>query len=155
MWSDCSCVSENTDKTSGRYSAFLRGNNRKAGVNVTFSKDLEWAPINAEFYSSLGAPALSDDPTIEEYKKKWKVYSKTKAKWMKVSQDNWVPRELFVTQCAEDEDRREVEIFFTDWKVGKDVDKTLVDEKAFTVENIAATVNFSAWKELLEVAHRK
>ncbi len=44
---------------------------------------------------------------------------------------------------------------FTDWKVGKKVDKTLVDEKAVALEKISATVSFGGWKELLEVAHQK
>ena len=44
---------------------------------------------------------------------------------------------------------------FTDGKIGKEVDKTLADEKAVALAKIAATVNCGAWKELLEVAHQK
>ncbi len=145
---------EDTVTADGNYSVFLLRNSRGAGVQVTFAKQPEWAPVQADFYSSLDAKPVGSNPDAAEYKLKWRLYSQTKTKWSQIAEDTWVPQELFVTQCADDEDRREIEIFLTDWKVGKDVDKQLLEEKNFTMEQIKSTVNFRTWKEKIEAARK-
>ncbi len=154
-WADCSLIDGSFNPINGLYTAFLLEGNRKAGANVTFAKNPEWAPVKVDFYTSLDTRPLTDNPKLDEYKKKWRIYSQTKTEWMKLADEHWVPRELSVSQCADDEDRIEIEIFFTNWVIGKEVDKSLLDAKKFTIENITNMVNFNSWRDMLASAHKK
>jgi hypothetical protein len=137
-------VLEEQELSDGRLRSLIVFTNNLAAIEITFSKDPNWAPEIVHFFLRGDKALPADRPLEVGDVKAWNRYATTTTKWKELKEyDRTVPQS--VTIAAEDEQGAHLlEFVFSDWKFDKDINKSLLDEDQFTKEKILSAIDFDS-----------
>jgi hypothetical protein len=120
---------------------------------ITFSKEESWCNEEVEFW--IDDAQFDQVPrkkvalvTEEMIARTYKRYAVNRTRWKKIG-DHFVPVLTFVSSQTRFHND-DFEIRFADWKFGKDVDESLLDEANFTVDAIPKSIDFNAIRDLFD-----
>jgi hypothetical protein len=123
----------------GRYRAYLVPNDLGAW-EVTFAKEPTWAPVQFRMFSRDSFPKPKgklDGETIT----KWNLVCTTTTEWQRIDDEpDWLPSRI--TMECETQRLVNLEFLLTDWKLGKDVDRSPLQKSQFTPQNIPKQIDF-------------
>jgi hypothetical protein len=72
---------------------------------------------------------------------KWNLVCTTTTEWQRIDDEpDWLPSRI--TMECETQRLVNLEFLFTDWKLGKDVDRSLLQKSQFTPQNIPKQIDF-------------
>jgi hypothetical protein len=126
-----------------------------AVIKIVFNKDEDWMVEEIDFLrkNMTQEEEIARKPLIkltDEMLKDYFSYSTNRTEWKEV-EGHWVP---WVTRINYKSHRphegEDYEIRFRDWKFKGDVDQTLLDESNFTMDKIAASINFNAIRDFFD-----
>lgn len=133
----------------GQYRVFLAPNDL-VGWEVTFAKEPRWAPVRFRFFARNNAPKPVGKIKVDTILG-WTLISTTTTEWQRIDEEpGWLPSKINM-QC-DDQKVDEMEFLFTDWKLGNDVDRSILSKDKFTVENIPKQIDFDKVAEVFNKA---
>jgi hypothetical protein len=145
-------VAEGTTKD-GSYYGIIVSSKGLGGVKIEFLKEPKWAPRQVTFLVHRGK-AVDINKVTEKDVASWHVLARTATEWEEVKENKWVPKRVLMSYESGNNVKYESETRFAGWKFGKDVQQDIFDEKKFTGELLARTVNFAEWEQEY-FAHKK
>jgi len=126
----------------GRYRAYFVGNGwgDKGACEVTFAKEPRWAVAEYKMYLRENAPKPTGKLTSQIIKN-WTVIHTTITEWQPIDDEpGWLPSK--VNMESDDQMINAYEFLLTDWKLGKDVDRSPLQKSQFTPQNIPRQIDF-------------
>jgi hypothetical protein len=126
----------------GRYRAYFVGNGwgDKGACEVTFAKEPRWAVVEYKMHLRENAPKPTGKLTSGIIKN-WTLIHTTITEWQPIDDEpGWLPSK--VNMESEDQTFRTYEFLLTDWKLGKDVDRSPLQKSQFTPQNIPKQIDF-------------
>lgn len=136
-------IVEEFELKDGRYRAYFVGNGwgDKGACEVTFAKEPRWAPVEYKMYFREDAANPSGKLT-KEIIRTWKLMYATTTEWHTIDDEpGWLPSR--VNMESEDQVMVDnVEFLLTDWKLGKEVDRSPLQKSQFTPQNIPKQIDF-------------
>ena len=138
-----------------------------SGMIITFAPEPTWLVEEIVFvkspqdkFGNIIKPETSELVSEKEMLT-WKPIGSTKTDWIRQG-EKWLPRRCVLTFSGvmyRDQQRTEFEstseVLFSDWKIGRDVDLSLLDEGKFTTEEIQRTINFDQWRAMATELNRR
>jgi hypothetical protein len=107
---------------------------------VTFAKEPRWAPVEYRAYIRGDTPKASGKLT-SEIMKNWTLINTTTTEWKYIDDEpGWLPSKVIME--SEDQTLDTYEFLLTDWKLGKDVDRSPLQKSQFTPQNIPKQIDF-------------
>ncbi len=135
-------VVEEFELKNGRYRAYfvIEGAADESAGEVTFAKEPRWAPVEYRVYVRGDAPKPSRKLTGSIIKN-WTLIHTTITEWQPIDDEpGWLPSK--VNMESEDQTFRTYEFLLTDWKLGRDVDRSPLQKSQFTPQNIPKQIDF-------------
>jgi hypothetical protein len=135
-------IIEEYELKDGRYRAYFAGNGwgDRGACEVTFAKEPRWTPVEYRMYTRRDAPKPSGKLTGDVIKN-WKLINTTTTEWQAIDDEpGWLPCK--VTMDFESKTVDSYEFLLTDWKLGKDVDRSPLQKSQFTPQNIPKQIDF-------------
>jgi hypothetical protein len=135
-------VVEEFELKNGHYRAYftIEGAADESAGEVTFAKEPRWAPVEYRVYVRGDAPKPSRKLTANVIKN-WTLIHTTITEWQPIDDEpGWLPSK--VNMESEDQTLDTFEFLLTDWKLGKDVDRSPLQKSRFTPQNIPKQIDF-------------
>lgn len=139
---ETSSVVEEYELKNGQYCIYLvpTGEIVNGGYEVTFAKEPRWAPVKFRLFDRGSAPKPSGALTAEIIKS-WTLINTTVTEWQPIDDEpGWLPSK--VNMESDDISVDNLEFLLTDWKLGKDVDRSPLQKSQFTPQNIPKQIDF-------------
>jgi hypothetical protein len=137
---------------------YIACNSAGGAYKLTFAKEPDWALEEVEFFKRTveeqkANPFPPKSITRSDFDK-YEWFARTHTQWKQVAQNRFVPWQTNLYQKgfrAEDQ----YEFRFRDWKFGKDVDLSLLEEESFQEGKIDASIDFFKIKEFFDLQSSK
>lgn len=136
-------VLEEGELPDGRYKSVIAWG--AGGREITFSKDVAWAPEEIKMYFYEGDAAKRGKLTADDVRKS-RLVGRTLIRWISVAEDAYIVPEYVRMECDAGRPGSR-EYVLLDWKFGADVDLGTLDRRSFTNEAIPNAFDFSGAQE--------
>lgn len=112
--------------------------------------DSEYLPVNVEWFESPGFSPVKGSITSRDQCKDWRFYLGTATDWRRDEKHGFMPSRVLFRRESTPMQTEEAELKFLDWKIGEDVDVSLLSKDVFTRDQILKTVNFDDYENKFE-----
>lgn len=122
----------------------------RGGVVIEFKEDPSWIPVKVETYSSDGDPvAVGSADVAKNLRSSGILLARIVSRWHEQSPGTWVPSYVRSTNISRANTETDVEISFSDWKFGDEIESKSLTKESFGREALLA-VNFEKLRESIK-----
>jgi hypothetical protein len=137
---------------------YIACNNVGGAYKLTFAKEPGWLLEEVEFFkrteeAQRANPVPPKSITRSDFDK-YEWFARTHTQWKQASQNRFVPWQTNLYQKGVHREAQ-CEFRFRDWKFGKDVDLSLLEEESFQEAKIDASIDFFKIKEFFDLQSSK
>lgn len=119
----------------------------RGGIIIEFKDEPAWIPVKVETYSSDGKPIALDSADIaKSLRSTGEPLARIVSRWKEQADGLWVPSYVRSANFSPTKMETDVEIWFSDWKFGDNIDSKSLTKESFTKEALLA-IDFEQLRE--------